>query len=548
VGALFLLAIALGMGGGALAAPTPNGTWIRNTAQVEYRHPGSGLARDTTSNAADTQIPPAGPETDPPIIIDARATPNIVDNDGTQVFFTVQTTDLSGVKSVVIDLRPCGLLESTALRDDGVAPDIIAGDLIWTHRITVDSTYSGDTYRLPVTVTDSWGNRTTTIIQLTVRDLSPSFALIRSLGWNMRDDVRVSGDAVSLSVDRDPNLALVRFEYRRHSGGAWSLCETGVGSGPNPDTSGPTWGIYWNMSNLVADTYQLRAVGTRANGEVDPSPALLRIVLDRTDSWINEYHDTATGRHIRRQRYSDLLADTSLTIEGTSLAFGPAALPETIPVWLKLTVHPTAPSEAPAPLPWSGFYVPYGGTYRRFEREDGKTTFAAPVRITIPYDPTNLPVPEDQLAIYYYDLVVNAWRKVDGSIVDATRKTVSVEVSHFTDFAVFGHLTASPNLSQVLIFPNPFIPYDGDPNTGEPFIKGNERTGIVFRNLTSTVDIDIFTVAGRRVSTIRATNTGGWVQWDARTDDNKELASGMYIAVIKAPSGERVTKRFMVIR
>jgi alpha-tubulin suppressor-like RCC1 family protein len=64
------------------------------------------------------------------------------------------------------------------------------------------------------------------------------------------------------------------------------------------------------------------------------------------------------------------------------------------------------------------------------------TTFAAPVIITLSYDPTQLPpgVPPSALGVYVSD--GTGWEFVSGSTVNAVDNTVSVPISHFSTYTV----------------------------------------------------------------------------------------------------------------
>jgi hypothetical protein len=67
------------------------------------------------------------------------------------------------------------------------------------------------------------------------------------------------------------------------------------------------------------------------------------------------------------------------------------------------------------------------------------TTFNQPVTITIDYDPTALNgMSEDSLIIYYYDTADSTWKAVTPSVVDKINHTLTITVSHFTQFGVLG--------------------------------------------------------------------------------------------------------------
>lgn len=525
---------------------TPPGTIISNTAEIGYALPTTGSIVTTRSNTVDTTVEQG--DTEGPVLGLLFATPSPATNGNATVLLTVSVADSSPLDTVLINLSSLGFGESIPLRNDGVLPDTVAGDGIWNLWITLDSTVIGDTHLLRVLARDALGNTTTGVLRLVVIDTSPSFGLIRTLGWNLRDDIRIAGDAVSIALGYSDTFSAVRFEYRPASGGSWRPCTTGAWSGPNPDTYGPYWGIYWNTDLLAEDTYLVRAVATRSDGSTDPSPSHLRVIVSRTDSWIHEYTDTVAGRHIRRHRFTSDSSDTAMLSEASALRLDTTSFGALSAVWTRITIFPSAPAEAPAPPASALLVQPTGGAYRRFEREDGQSLWSDWVRISIPYDDQNLTCPESDLGIFRYDVSLGAWiQEHEDFHLDTVRNIASVKVRHFTDFAVFG-VTVGANLDAVLIYPNPYVPYDGDPQTGSPFVRGDNTTGIIFKNVTSSVDIDIYNVAGRKVASIRASNTGGNVQWDARTDDGREAASGVYIAVLKAPNGQQVVKKFMVIR
>ncbi len=528
------------------AAQTPPGTWISNTSRLDFLHAGSWVPDAVISNASDTVVVQA--DTAGPLFLARDAVPPSVSNGRVTVTITATLFDSTGVESVAVNLSALGLSETTWLRDDGLGPDTTAGDSLWVAAILVDSNVSGETFTLVFWARDRLGNVSTATASLAVQDTSPSLASIRSLGWNMTNDVRVSGNALTVYVGYEDTFAQVLFEYKRPSEATWRPCTTSTWSDPNPDTGGPNWGIFWNLDELPDDTYLVRATARKRDGTTDPSPSYLRILKDSRDSWIHEFNDTAGGRHIRRHRYTRSTGDTSIVVEGTSLSITPSAIAGTDTLWLRITVfRGGAPTEAPAPSTRSGLLVPGSGYYRRFEREDGQTLFADDVLMAIPYSDAGLGASEANLAIYRYDPMLATWVKEEGSVVDAARNFVWLRTRHFTDYAVFG-ADPSPNLSNVLVYPNPFIPYGSNPQEGRPYVRGDWTTGIIFRNLTSNVDIEIYTISGRRVSTIHATNTGGSLQWDARADDNSEVASGMYLAVISVPNGERAVRKFMIVR
>lgn len=544
LGFFLFCAVAFLLGTTAAAATTPPGTVISNTARIRFSFP-SGTTKTVLSNSVDTVVQES--ETSPPRVGFTNVEPPITVNTGGTVVVTVGASDTSGIDTVVLDLSPLGGPDTVPLYDDGTNGDTLAGDSIWNVLLSFDSNISGDTYEVTLTVIDKSGTSTIVTITIGIVDATPTFTEVISFGHENADSVRVTGNAFSLVAEPSDSFARVYFEYRPAPGGDWTPVVPAVWSGGNPDTVGPPWSVLWDVRNVPNGEYVVRAVGVKANGETDPSPKIQRIFKNPTNPVVEEWNDTVAMAHYRRHLFFKQVPDTSWMWDGTYVYARDESVLSQDTVWVQSVLFFSAPSEAPAPDPSSGLIIPGAGTYRRFFREDGLRLFDHEVVISLPYDDANLTIPEENLGIYYYDTGLGAWIREASSTVDPNQNLVTAVLRHFTDFAVFGNQPAS-NLASVLIYPNPYIPYDGDPQTGRPFVKGDNTTGIVFKNVPNNVDITIYTVAGHRVARIQVTNSGGNVQWDVHNDDGREVASGVYFALIRSENGEQVMRKFMVIR
>jgi hypothetical protein len=143
------------------------------------------------------------------------------------------------------------------------------------------------------------------------------------------------------------------------------------------------------------------------------------------------------------------------------------------------------------------------------------------------------PVRARDLSISWLDPATGVWVKVPGSQVDAVARTVSVEVSHFSVYA----LTGAPftDLSSAHAFP---VPYRASTHTG----------GITFRNLSSRATIKIYTLDGRLVKTLSSPNTGGALTWNPVVNEEGDaVASDVYIYRIENSEQKKIGK-IMVIR
>jgi hypothetical protein len=126
----------------------------------------------------------------------------------------------------------------------------------------------------------------------------------------------------------------------------------------------------------------------------------------------------------------------------------------------------------------------------------------------------------------------------------AGNDSMRVIVRHFTFIGISAaDWPAQNSLSNVVVYPNPYVPYDGNAATGIPPASGG---GVYIGNLTAGARIKIYDIRGRLVH--EATNgAGGAMLWSARNKDNQEVASGVYLIVIEA-GGQRVVKKAAVVR
>lgn len=147
------------------------------------------------------------------------------------------------------------------------------------------------------------------------------------------------------------------------------------------------------------------------------------------------------------------------------------------------------------------------------------------------YVQTGYRIPEDD---------PNAMPKNRGKIVWSGRTLVPTPVS------IEPPRGGSETLDDVIVAPNPY-------NINAPTVRAQgweDDRGIVFFNLPSTVEIDIYTEDGDHVqhlihdSSVKA----GSVRWDMLTKSNQVISSGVYIAVFTKSSGQVAYRKFVVAR
>ncbi|MBP7795892.1 MAG: fibronectin type III domain-containing protein [Elusimicrobiales bacterium] len=172
-----------------------------------------------------------------------------------------------------------------------------------------------------------------------------------------------------------------------------------------------------------------------------------------------------------------------------------------------------------------------------FEIDSGGVQPSRGVEISINYQTSMIPegiyssgitVDENTLVIARYDSVNNLWIPLK-SYVDKSAKTVTAYTDHFSVFSLFS-LTPASTISEPKVAPNPLRPS-----------KGLLYSKITFSNLPADTEIIIYNVSGTKVRKLK-TDSSGMAVWDGKNDDGKNVASGVYFALIKKGSSTKTIK------
>ena len=119
---------------------------------------------------------------------------------------------------------------------------------------------------------------------------------------------------------------------------------------------------------------------------------------------------------------------------------------------------------------------------------------------------------------------------------------LSLATQGATAFGLYGETKS--DLNEIVVYPNPFKPNDGNDDTGKSY-DGSPFSGIVFANLSQDVTIKVFNLAGELVNELSGT---GRIWWDAKNKEGKEVASGVYIYLVTDKNGQKTTGKFTIIR
>ncbi|MCU0411675.1 MAG: hypothetical protein MUF82_03985, partial [Bacteroidetes bacterium] len=101
--------------------------------------------------------------------------------------------------------------------------------------------------------------------------------------------------------------------------------------------------------------------------------------------------------------------------------------------------------------------------------------------------------------------------------------------------------TVSESLSGIRVVPNPFIV-----NAAWEQVANSRR--LRFMYLPPECTIDIYTVRGELVKSLMHTNGTGDEDWNLTNQSGVEVAYGLFIYVVKTPTGETSVGKFSIIK
>jgi hypothetical protein len=143
-----------------------------------------------------------------------------------------------------------------------------------------------------------------------------------------------------------------------------------------------------------------------------------------------------------------------------------------------------------------------------------------------------------KLRIMTFDSTQSKWVSAGQPIITMSVDSVTVTcaIEHFSVYGMFfvPSLSFSSTAGKVIVYPNPYVPNDGNSVNGTP------DTGILFDNIPAGSTIEIFTVDGSRVTTLSPDSSP--FKWDVKTGNGDTLASGVYLYLLKSPAGNKSGK------
>ncbi|MCK4665377.1 hypothetical protein KAU33_01425, partial [Candidatus Dependentiae bacterium] len=209
----------------------------------------------------------------------------------------------------------------------------------------------------------------------------------------------------------------------------------------------------------------------------------------------------------------------------------------------------------------------YVGEAREIKTSPGAETFKNGAELVVHYTKQEAKdLHQRSFGIYYFDKIKNIWTPISGSVVTTYENGgyVSAKVYKQGTYAIFSGKKASAytDLTEMRTFPNPYRPNDGKALTG------TKIQGIVLDRLPDDIDkIKVYNIAGDLVATsdngavhyfeqsdpnwiapyLTVDPNGAVAVWYGNNDNDKRVASGVYLITIKTTSGHEEVKKVAVI-
>ncbi len=331
----------------------------------------------------------------------------------------------------------------------------------------------------------------------------------------------------------------VLFQYRAAGSGAWlDMVPAEPAEHPNPDASFPYF-VHWDVTGLPAGEYELRAVAYGLSGAADQAPDSVTVDVDPAAPDITE--NDSGGTITRSQTVYSLVpngasAGDPATPQVTYVLI-PAGALDASSATLSVVSGPQALPPPPADA------VPAGIAAEASLSGQSDLAGGLVALVTLSYqdadgdgvlDGTNIHA--NQLRMYSSRTPSGPWAMVADSSVDLTDRKVTGHTSHFSYFALF--VPQSSGVSSARAYPVPW-----KPGSGGRFDSAFGSDGIVFDHLEAGSEISIFTVTSRLVRKldVSASDLGVKV-WDGKNSSGADVASGVYLAYIKAGGHSKVLK------
>ena len=156
------------------------------------------------------------------------------------------------------------------------------------------------------------------------------------------------------------------------------------------------------------------------------------------------------------------------------------------------------------------------------------------VKVGVPL-PSDLYLEKEHLVPVYFDKTDNRWVMADVvSIYNSETNELEFDLPHAGVWAIADNNPYFQTLEQVRVYPNPWVPYDGNAQTG------STDTGITFDQLTKDALVKIYTISGQLVREYKLGDSvigsesalGSSWSWKGENQFGNSVAPGTYLYLI----------------
>jgi hypothetical protein len=360
----------------------------------------------------------------------------------------------------------------------------------------------------------------------------------------------VSGTRVTVSAELSAgaiaDVASVLFQYKASSATTWQNIPAASNSQANPAVNDPFY-IHWDVTVLNTTNYDLRAVATSVAGSSDTTPAAITVMVDPVNPDLSQ---TVTGGQLETiQLVSPGVVNTISAADPTSafvakVLFSPTSLTASSgTVRVTVLTNPNPPAGPPTGARGANLGLDVTMS----------TGLAGTARLSLTYPDADddgvvdgLNIGARQLKFFSYSTALGKWVADVDTTLDIASHTVYGVTSHFSFFSLFA--VAAADLNSVRVYPNPWKPSGTNTDEGRAFSASDANSGVIFDNLPSAVTLKIYTLSGQPVAKFEQAAGPGRLQWDGRNDSGRNVASGLYLAVISSPGASDIVKKILIIR
>ncbi len=293
------------------------------------------------------------------------------------------------------------------------------------------------------------------------------------------------------------------------------------------------------------------------------------LVLDMENTWITKFDTTGSGFNNEDILYNFRLAFTNAQNPITGKIYKPVFFPSNYEVQFSNDVVDSTsdlfaiPQYPPQPRKFRIFNKT-GGYYIEYFHVDLDNDSTLSI-----YTSGQTRIPEE---VYFFekglsgafdvytwtlqittDIIGYNYKLTDGDLLSLNAQFPFNKFDLFsftTEVPQVDQVQAKSDLDKISVFPNPYIvSHKFEPALPPSITSGRGERRIYFTNIPLNARIHIFTVRGDKIATLE--NEGsmfdGTVTWDLKTNENLNIAYGVYFYVVESSVGTKKGK-FAVIK